>query len=140
MKSISTTKGDLGETSLAGGVRVSKASLRVAAYGDLDELISSMGCARAMTEDAEVAELTSRIQRELFTVGAALATSPESPKKPAPIGPDRVEALTAEVHRFEALEGILSDWAVPGGHRAAAFFDASRTVCRRAERSAVRLA
>jgi cob(I)alamin adenosyltransferase len=140
MSSISTKRGDSGQTSLAGGVRVSKASLRVAAYGDLDELISSLGCARAMTDDQPVAELTARIQRELFSVGSILATSPNGLKKPHPLDPALVEALTAEVHRIEAIEGVLSDWAIPGGHGPAAFFDAARTVCRRAERSAVALA
>ena len=140
MKSISTTKGDRGETSLAGGVRVSKASLRVSAYGDVDELISSLGCARAVTDDQPIAELTARIQRELFSVGSILATSPAGAKKPASLDPALVEALTTDVHRLEAIDGLLSDWAIPGGHAAAAFFDAARTVCRRAERSAVALA
>ena len=139
MKSISTTKGDRGETSLAGGVRVSKASLRVSAYGDVDELIASLGCARAVTDDQAVVELTARIQRDLFSLGSILATSPAGPKKPAPLDPALVDALTTEVHRIEGIEGVLSDWAIPGGHAAAAFFDAARTVCRRAERTAVAL-
>ena len=139
MKSISTARGDRGETSLAGGVRVSKASARVSAYGDVDELISSLGCARALTEDPQVAELTARVQRELFSVGSILASSPAGAKKPAPFDAALVDALTTDVHRIEAIDGVLSDWAIPGGHLAAAFFDAARTVCRRAERSAVAL-
>jgi cob(I)alamin adenosyltransferase len=85
MRSISTTRGDGGETSLAGGVRVSKASLRVEAYGTVDELNTALGFARAICDDAEVREPSKRIQAELFTLCSALATPPESPKPQVPI-------------------------------------------------------
>ena len=139
MGSIATTRGDNGLTSLAGGIRVSKGSLRVEAYGTVDELNSTLGFARSICDDAEVVRLTSDIQRELFKIGSALATPPESPKPQVPIGAQMVERLTAEVHRLEAIEGILSDWSVPGAHSVAAAFDVARTVCRRAERCVVRL-
>jgi cob(I)alamin adenosyltransferase len=139
MGSISTMKGDSGETGLAGGIRVSKSSLRVDAYGTVDELNSTLGFARSICDDAQIVDLTSGIQKELFKVGSALATPPESPKPQIPIGTEMVERLTIEVHRLEAIEGILSDWSVPGALSVAAAFDIARTVCRRAERGVVRL-
>jgi len=139
MGSIATTRGDNGLTSLAGGIRVSKGSLRVEAYGTVDELNSTLGFARSICDDREVAQVLHDIQRELFKVGSAVATTPESPKPPVPIAAEMVERLTAEVHRLEAIEGILSDWSVPGAHSVAAAFDVARTVCRRAERCVVRL-
>jgi cob(I)alamin adenosyltransferase len=139
MGSISTTRGDAGQTGLAGGIRVSKASLRVEAYGNVDELNSSLGFARSICEDSEIAELAHGIQRELFKVGSSLATPPESPKPQVPITTEMVDRLTAAVHRIEAIEGVLSDWSVSGELTSAAAFDLSRTVCRRAERGVVRL-
>jgi cob(I)alamin adenosyltransferase len=140
MRSISTTRGDGGETGLAGGIRVSKASLRVEAYGSVDELNAALGFARSICDDAEVRELAKGIQAELFRVGSALATPPHSPKPQVPIAPEMVEALTASVHRFEAIDGVLADWSVSGELTTAAAFDVARTVCRRAERCVVRLA
>ena len=138
--SIATTRGDGGQTGLAGGVRVSKAAVRVEAYGSVDELNASLGFARSICGDAAIAGLTASIQRELFKVGSALATAPSSPKPQVPIEPAMVERLTAEVHRIEAIEGMLSDWSLPGDLTVAAAFNVARTVCRRAERAAVRLA
>ncbi|MGH9255672.1 MAG: cob(I)yrinic acid a,c-diamide adenosyltransferase [Vicinamibacterales bacterium] len=138
--SIATTRGDGGQTGLAGGIRVSKASLRVDTYGNVDELISTLGFARSICDDREIAEFAHGVQRELFKVGSALATPPESPKPQVPIDTAMVERLTAEVHRLEAIEGMLSDWSVSGAHTAAAAFDVARTICRRAERGIVRLA
>lgn len=139
MRSISTMRGDSGDTSLAGGVRVSKASIRVETYGTIDELNSTMGFARSICEDADVARFTKVIQQDLFKIGSALATPPESPKPQVTIESTLVDRLTDEVHRIEAIEGVLGDWSIPGEHRAAAAFDVARTVCRRAERALVRL-
>jgi cob(I)alamin adenosyltransferase len=139
MRSISTMRGDAGETSLAGGVRVSKAALRVEAYGTVDELNSSLGFARSICEADDIAAFTKSVQQELFTIGSSLATPEESPKPPVVIAPALVERLTAEVHRLEAIDGMLADWSIPGEHRAAAAFDVARTICRRAERQLVRL-
>ena len=139
MRSISTMRGDGGETSLAGGVRVSKASARVETYGTIDELNSSLGFARSICEDAEIAAFTKAIQQDLFKIGSSLATPAESPKPQIVIDPALVDRLTAEVHRIEAIEGMLADWSIPGEHRAAAAFDVARTICRRAERALVRL-
>jgi cob(I)alamin adenosyltransferase len=137
--SISTMRGDGGQTSLAGGVRVSKASARVETYGTIDELNSTLGFARSICEDAEVAAFTKSVQQELFKIGSALATPTESPKPQIVIDPALVEWLTAEVHRIEGIDGVLADWSIPGEHAAAAAFDVARTVCRRAERALVRL-
>jgi cob(I)alamin adenosyltransferase len=139
MRSISTMRGDGGETSLAGGVRVSKGSARVETYGTIDELNSALGFARSICEDEEMAALTKSIQQDLFKIGSSLATPAESPKPPVIIDPSLVDRLTTEVHRMEAIEGILADWSIPGEHRAAAAFDVARTICRRAERALVRL-
>ena len=139
--SIATKHGDKGKTGLIGGERVSKADLRVEAYGTIDELVSAMGFARSICEDAEVRDLTKEIQRELFTVAGAVANPSSGESSPTTyVTAEMVEALTAHVHRIEGTEGILSDWSLPGDHAAAAAYDVARTVCRRAERCVVRLA
>jgi len=139
--SIATKAGDKGETGLIGGGRVSKADLRVEAYGTIDELVSAMGLARSICDDAELRELTKAIQRELFTVAGAVANPSSGEAEPTTyVTPEMVETLTAHVNRIEAVEGLLSDWSLPGEHAAAAAYDVARTVCRRAERCVVRLA
>ena len=138
--SIATKRGDAGETGLAGGIRVSKSSLRVEAYGTVDELNSNVGFARSICPDEATKALLKEIQRELFRVGSALATPPESRKKQPYIAAEMVDRLTAEIHRIEAMDGVLADWSIPGEHTASAALDVARTVCRRAERYAVRLA
>jgi cob(I)alamin adenosyltransferase len=137
--SISTMRGDGGETSLAGGVRVSKASARVETYGTIDELNASMGFARSICDDGELAAFTKGVQQDLFRIGSSLATPTESPKPQIVIDLALVDRLTAEVHRVEAIEGLLADWSIPGEHRTAAAYDVARTICRRAERALVRL-
>lgn len=139
MRSISTMRGDTGETGLAGGLRVSKGSLRVDAYGTIDELISILGVARSLCEEVDIRALTKNIQTDLFRVGSSLATPNESPKPQVVVESALVDRLTTEVHRLEALEGILTDWSIPGEHRTASEYDMARTVCRRAERAIVRL-
>ena len=138
-KSIATKTGDRGQTGLVGGVRVSKASLRVETYGTVDELNSFLGFARSICEHAELKELTHSIQKELFVLGGELATPTPNPKQ-AHVTQEMVDRLTGEVHRIEAMEGIFTDWTVPGEDPASAAFDMARAVCRRAERCAVRLA
>jgi cob(I)alamin adenosyltransferase len=137
--SIATKRGDTGETGLAGGIRVSKASLRVETYGTVDELNSLLGLARSHCEDADLRERTKLIQRELFRIGSGLATPPESRKPQVPVPEEMVEGLTAQVHEIEATPGLLSDWSLPGEHPTGAAYDLARTVCRRAERGVVRL-
>jgi cob(I)alamin adenosyltransferase len=137
--SIATKAGDAGKTGLIGGERVSKSDLRVEAYGTIDELGSTLGFARAICDDAEVRELTKEVQRELFAVSGGVANPLGARKEPPYVTEAMVEALTAQVNRIEGLEGILSDWSLPGEHAAAAAYDVARTVCRRAERAVVRL-
>ncbi len=136
--SIATKRGDGGETGLAGGLRISKADLRVEAYGTVDELNTVLGFARSICQNKEVAAWTEEIQRTLFRVGSALATPPVSRKQPPVISVEDVDKLTDLVHKIEAMEGILGDWSLPGAHTESAAFEVARTVCRRAERCAVR--
>lgn len=136
--SISTKRGDGGQTGLAGGIRVSKADLRVESYGSVDELNTVLGFARSICQDKEIAAWTETIQRTLFRVGSALATPPESKKQPPVISTEDIDMLTDLVHKIEATEGILADWSLPGAHTESAAYEVARTVCRRAERAAVR--
>jgi cob(I)alamin adenosyltransferase len=136
--SIATKRGDRGQTGLAGGVRVSKADLRVESYGSVDELNSHLGLARSICQNKEIAAWTEDIQRTLFRVGSALATPAESQKKSPEISTEDVDKLTDLVHKIEATEGILADWSLPGGHTESAAYEVARAVCRRAERSVVR--
>jgi cob(I)alamin adenosyltransferase len=136
---IATKTGDAGTTALAGGTRVSKAGLRVEAYGAVDELNSSLGFARSICSHPEIAAWTESIQKNLFRVGGSLATDPEARRGKPILLADDVEHLTQLVYIIEAKEGILADWSLPGAHRESAAFEIARTVCRRAERAAVRL-
>ena len=136
--SIATKRGDGGQTGLAGGIRVSKADLRVEAYGTVDELNTVLGFARSICQNKEIAAWTEDIQRTLFRVGSALATPPESRKQPPVISTEDVDKLTDLVHKIEAMDGILGDWSLPGAHTESAAYEVARTVCRRAERNAVR--
>jgi cob(I)alamin adenosyltransferase len=136
--SIATKRGDGGQTGLAGGIRVSKADLRVESYGSIDELNTVLGFARSICQNKEIAAWTEEIQRTLFRVGSALATPPESKKQPPVLNPEDIDRLTNLVHQIEATEGILSDWSLPGAHTESAAYEVARAVCRRAERAAVR--
>ncbi len=136
--SIATKRGDGGQTGLAGGIRVSKADIRVETYGAVDELNTFLGFARSICRDTEIAAWTETIQRSLFRVGSALATPTESKKLPPQVTGEDVDMLTGLVHRIEAIEGILGDWSLPGAHPESAAYEMARTVCRRAERNVVR--
>jgi len=136
--SIATKRGDGGQTGLAGGIRISKADLRVESYGSVDELNTVLGFARSICENKEIADWTETIQRTLFRVGAALATPAESKNQPPLVSMEDIDMLTDLVHKIEATEGILSDWSLPGAHTQSAAYEVARTVCRRAERAAVR--
>ena len=136
---IATMHGDKGQTSLPGGVRVSKADPRVEAYGTIDELNAALGFARSICPNAEISSWTEEIQKTLFRVGSALAIPSEGTNGATTITVEDVNHLTDLVHSIEAKEGILSDWSLPGAQTEAAAFEIARTVCRRAERSIVRL-
>lgn len=137
--SIATKRGDSGQTGLAGGIRVSKASIRVESYGTIDELNAALGIARALCPDPERKARTQRMQRELFRVGFGLATPPESRKAQLPVTAAMVDALTAQVHELEAHQGMLAECSPPGKEPVSVAHDLARTMCRRAERTAVRL-
>ena len=137
--SIATKTGDKGKTALIGGERVSKADLRVESYGTIDELGAAMGFARSICENEEINELTKSIQRDLFLVAGSVANPNFTEALKPYLTPEMIERLTEEVHRIEKIEGILSDWSLPGDVASAAAFDVARTVCRRAERCVVRL-
>jgi cob(I)alamin adenosyltransferase len=141
--SITTKHGDKGQTSLPGGMRVSKADLRVEAYGTIDELNAALGFARSICTNADISSWTADIQKTLFRVGSDLGVPGKEPKQtPAvtrTVAQEDVDHLTDLVHSIEAKEGILSDWSLPGAQTEAAAFEVARTVCRRAERAIVRL-
>ena len=136
--SIATKRGDTGQTSLAGGIRVSKSDLRVETYGTVDELNTVLGFARSICQNNEIKAWTEEIQRTLFRLGSNLATPPESKKQPPAIIAGDVDRLTDLVHKIEATEGLVSDWSLPGAHPEAAAYEMARTACRRAERTVVR--
>src|ERR1700675_725536 len=114
--SIATMRGDSGQTSLAGGVRISKANLRVETYGTVDELNTVLGFARSICQNSEIRTWTEEIQRTLFRLGSNLATPPESKRQPPAITIEDVNSLTDLVHKIEATEGLVSDWSLPGAH------------------------
>ena len=137
--SIATETGDDGTTALIGGGRVSKADLRVEAYGTVDELNTFLGVARSQLINPELRKRTEAIQRTLFRVGAALSRPSGEQRAEADITEADVNELTAQIHAIEAVEGVLADWSLPGAHPESALYEVARTVCRRAERCAVRL-
>ena len=134
---VYTRAGDKGETSLVGGARVSKASLRVEAYGEVDELNSVIGLARARTQDQEISETLGMIQNDLFTLGADLA-SPSEIDVPR-IDASFVERIEEWADRFLEQTKPLREFILPGGSEAGATLHLARTVARRAERRVVAL-
>ena len=138
---IYTKTGDEGLTGLYGGERVRKDSLRVGAYGSVDEANAVLGVALAQLQEAELAEVLQRLQHALFDVGADLATPPSRYRANiAPLTASDVTALEALIDRFEAELPPLKQFILPGGHPAAAALQLARAVVRRAEREVVALA
>ncbi|THD62059.1 cob(I)yrinic acid a,c-diamide adenosyltransferase [Phenylobacterium sp.] len=141
---IYTRTGDAGTTRLASGAEVSKASARVEAYGAVDETNACLGLARTHTAgDAAFDALLARLQNELFDLGADLATPPaadEAPGSRLRILDSQVARLEAEIDALNAGLPELKSFILPGGTPAAAALHLARTVSRRAEREAVRLA
>jgi cob(I)alamin adenosyltransferase len=141
---IYTRTGDDGRTRLATGEAVSKASLRVEAYGAVDETNACLGLARLHTaKEAELDAALARIQNELFDLGADLSTPPkpdEAQGSVLRILDGQVGRLEAEIDAFNGSLAPLTSFVLPGGTPAAAALHLARTVCRRAERAAVRLA
>ncbi len=140
---IYTRTGDQGQTSLLGGGRVSKDDLRVAAYGDVDELNAALGAAMALEPADFERNLLESIQKDLLTIGGRLATPDPSrvPKTAAKteLKPERIQALEEAIDRSDEELAPLSAFILPGGTPKAAMLHLARTVCRRAERSVVAL-
>jgi len=137
---VYTKKGDKGQTSLIGGTRVPKSSLRIEAYGTVDELNSYIGLIRdAIKDDASIAILQ-EIQDRLFTIGSLLASDPDKSKM---VIPDLLEEdillLERQIDKMEEVLPVLKAFVLPGGHLTASFAHVARCVCRRGERIAVDL-
>jgi cob(I)alamin adenosyltransferase len=140
---IYTRTGDLGDTGLFGGGRVPKDHPRVSAYGDVDELNAAIGVARAADPLPRIDDLLLPIQRDLFAIGALLAT-PNREKMAqhlakAQLDADRVIQLEHAIDACERDLEPLKAFVLPGGTQKAAALHVARTVCRRAEREIVRL-
>jgi cob(I)alamin adenosyltransferase len=146
---IYTKRGDAGETGLAGGQRVPKDSLRIEAYGTVDELsafvgLASMSCQDHIGQDPRIgllAAMIRRVQHELFNLGSILATKPEDvhPKQ-ARITSAEIAQLEREIDAMNEDLPPLRSFVLPGGTRLNAELHVARTVCRRAERLLVALA
>ncbi len=138
---IYTKTGDSGETGLFGGSRISKASLRVDAYGDVDELNSVLGLVRAQGSVGEpFDELLSLIQSRLFDVGAELANASGKNLGIPLVTEDDIAAMEHAIDRAEEALAPLRTFVLPGGTPLSAQLHFARTVCRRAERKVVALA
>jgi cob(I)alamin adenosyltransferase len=139
---IYTRTGDSGETALFDNSRVSKADPRVDAYGEVDELNAWLGAVQAAGIDSDIAESLTRIQRDLFAVGARLADPAEriaDRVTKAFISDDHVERLERLIDRHEQELPPLTRFVLAGGSVPGAALHVARTVCRRAERRIVGL-
>ena len=136
---IITKTGDDGTSALANGERRLKSDPRFEAIGAIDELNATVGLARVAAE-GELNDLLSRVQNDLFDLGADIAT-PDDPKftKPLRVTDGQVIRLESEAERFNAALSPLRSFVLPGGTAAAAALHLCRTVCRRAERTLVGL-
>lgn len=133
---IYTKTGDKGSTSLYTGERIGKDSVRVEAYGTIDELDSSLGLARSLCQSSEVAEAIYQVQKLLPGTMAVVASIAE----PMPtLGEGTVQSMEAMIDRFDAKLAPLTHFLIPGGKPGAAALDVARTVARRAERQLWRL-
>ncbi|HET8720675.1 MAG TPA: cob(I)yrinic acid a,c-diamide adenosyltransferase [Nitrospira sp.] len=144
---VYTRTGDAGRTRLAGGQEVSKDSLRVEAYGTVDELNASVGLARAMNGEADRASAKQLeqdlrwVQNKLFDLGGILATAPGQVFKNMPaIKAQDAARLERMIDRCQKELPPLKEFILPGGGKVSAALHQARTICRRAERICVRLA
>ncbi len=139
---IYTRSGDDGTTGLGGGQRVKKSSLRIAAFGTVDELNSLLGLAATANLDREVGEPLDRIRNELFHLGSDLCILEDDKKKlnVPTIEQRHIDALEALLDHLTAEVGPLENFVLPGGVEGAARLHVARAVCRRAERILVELA
>jgi cob(I)alamin adenosyltransferase len=140
---IYTKTGDDGDTGLFGGGRVTKDHPRVSAYGDVDELNAVIGMARSVEMMPRIDEVLAPVQRDLFALGALLATPDLEKMKEqlakARISEERVAQLEQAIDDGEAELEPLKSFILPGGTPKAAALHVARTVCRRAERAVISL-
>lgn len=138
---IYTKSGDDGTTGLLYGGRVSKDDDRTDVYGTLDEAVSALGLARAGGLSSRVAEITIRIQREMFVVGAQLATAPDNQDKLRPgiskVAPDMTARVESDIDALVAEHPLPTEFVLPGETPGSAGLDLARSILRRAERIAV---
>lgn len=134
LSKIVTRTGDAGTTGLGDGSRVAKDAARIDAIGAVDELNSSIGVLLAEPLPPEIGACLVDVQHDLFDLGGELSIPGY-----AAVVPAHVERLEDRVERFNAALAPLREFVLPGGTRAAALAHVARTVCRRAERSLVRL-
>lgn len=133
---IYTKTGDDGTTGLFGGTRVKKASARVGAYGTIDELNAALGVARASGLEANMDTVLAQVQRDLFTIGAELATAPgkEEKLRMRLIDDEDIAHLETAIDATDPLLEPLKYFVLPGGSLQAAHLHLARTICRRSER------
>jgi len=138
---IYTKGGDDGTTGLLYGGRVDKSDLRTEAYGTTDEAVAALGMARVFIADSILADLVLHLQRELFVVGAELATAAENAHKLTPgttkVTAAMVEELERHIDEYTGRIRMPEEFVVPGETRGSSFLDYARTVVRRAERHTV---
>jgi cob(I)alamin adenosyltransferase len=140
MAKIYTRTGDTGQSGLIGGSRVSKCSPRLIAIGDVDEVNAALGVALSGAMSPDIASCLSRIQNELFDLGAMLATPKEGNYRTSQVNPSQISRLEAEIDDYTSQVPPLTQFILPGGSPEAAQLHFCRTVVRRAERSVVALA
>ena len=142
-KKLYTKFGDLGETSLLYGGRISKNDLHTEAYGITDEAVSAMGLARATTDDPRVKDVLRDLQRELFTIAAELATEPDKyelfQQHFQPVTKEMVSNLETIIDALEEDVEMPKVFILPGGSPASAAVDLARCIIRPAERRVVAL-
>ena len=134
---IYTKKGDQGMTSLFGGTKLSKADIRIEAYGTVDELNSSIGIVIANINDDKTEQELLRIQKRLFDIGAILATNPDKPELISPFNEDEIKFLENRIDSMEKNLKPLKNFILPSGSLLIANTHLARTICRRAERRIV---
>jgi len=139
MSRMYTRTGDRGETGLFSGERVLKDSLRVEAYGAVDELSCWIGYTRSLLEEDEIDAVLERIQRDLFVIGAELATRKESHALKVQVTQDMVKHIEKDIDRLDADLPPLSNFIVPNGTGPAAALHVARAIARRAERRTISL-
>lgn len=137
---VYTKKGDGGITQLIGGTRVPKSSLRIEAYGTIDELNSHIGLIRDSFDNVKSKEQLEEIQDRLFTIGSILAADPESSKMKLPdLKSEDVEYLEKAIDEMEKEIPEMKSFVLPGGHVVSSYAHIARCVCRRGERVIVDL-